>query len=132
MFLDFVGLRDAGGNVVGADSEQAQEAVVTGVRRSPVAARLKAIYGTVDRLDAFVGMVSERHVKHTEFGELQLAIWTKQFTALRDGDRFFYRNDPALRFIDLAFGIDYRLTPAEIVKLNTGVTLPADAFNFAG
>src|SRR5256712_4926338 len=46
--LDFVELRDADGNVVAPDSEQAQEEVVTGVRRTTVAARLKAIYGTVD------------------------------------------------------------------------------------
>jgi len=130
--LDFVELRDANGNVVAPDSVAAEEDVVTGIRRTPVAARLKAIYGTVDRLDAFVGMVSERHVKHTEFGELQLAIWTKQFTALRDGDRFFYRNDPVLRSIDHEFGIDYRLTIAELVELNAGVTLQRDVFKFAG
>jgi hypothetical protein len=106
--------------------------VVTGIRRTTVAARLKAIYGSVDRLDAFVGMVSERHVKHTEFGELQLAIWAKQFAALREGDRFFYRNDPVLRLVDHEFGIDYRLTLAEIVKLNTGVTLQPNVFKFAG
>src|SRR5438093_587735 len=108
--LDFVELRDAKGNLVAPGSTQAEEEVVTAVRRTTLAARLKAVYGDVDRLDAFVGMVSERHVKHTEFGELQLAIWTKQFTALRDGDRFFYRNDPVLRVIYQAFGIDYRLT----------------------
>ena len=130
--LDFVELRDADGNLVAPDSEEAQEEVVTGIRRTTVAARLKAIYGSVDQLDAFVGMVAERHVKHTEFGELQLAIWTTQFTALRDGDRFFYRNDPALRSIDHEFGVDYRLTLAEIVKLNTGVTLEANVFKFAG
>jgi hypothetical protein len=129
--LDFVELRDANGNVVAPDSEEAEEEVVIGIRRTTLAARLKALYGTVDQLDAFVGMVSERHVRHTEFGELQLAIWTKQFTALRDGDRFFYRNDPVLRFIDHEFGIDYRLSLAEIVELNTGVTLQRDVFQFA-
>src|SRR5438874_2415365 len=77
--LDFVELRDADGNVVAPGTDAAEEEVVLGVRRTTVAARLKAIYGTVDRLDAFVGMVSEPHVKHTEFGELQLAIWAKQF-----------------------------------------------------
>jgi hypothetical protein len=130
--LDFVELRDASGNIVAPDSEEAEEEVVVGTRRTTLAARLKAVYGTVDRLDAFVGMVSERHVKHTEFGELQLAIWTKQFTALRDGDRFFYRNDPVLRFIGHEFGIDYRRTLAELVELNTGVTLQRDVFKFAG
>ena len=130
--LDFVDLRDAKGNVVVPGTPAAEEEVVTGIRRTSLAARLKAVYGDVDQLDAFVGMVSERHVKHTEFGELQLAIWTKQFTALRDGDRFFYRNDPVLRLIDHEFGVDYRLTVAEIVKLNTGVTLQPNVFKFAG
>src|SRR5256714_159804 len=130
--LDLVELRGADGTLVAPDSDAAEEEVVLGVRRTAAAARLKAVYGTVDRLDAFVGMVSERHVKHTEFGELQLAIWAKQFTALRDGDRFFYRNDPVLRSIAHEFGIDYRLTLAEIVELNTGVTLQRDVFKFAG
>jgi hypothetical protein len=130
--LDFVELRDADGNVIPPDSEKAKEEVVFGIRRTTVAARLKAVYGTVDRLDAFVGMVSEHHVNGTEFGELQLAIWKKQFAALRDGDRFFYLNDPALAFFNIALGINARHTLAEIVKLNTGVTLQPNVFKFAG
>jgi hypothetical protein len=105
---------------------------VVGIRRSTLAARLKALYGTVDRLDAFVGMVSERHVSGTEFGELQLAMWKKQFAAIRDGDRFFYQEDPVLRLINATFGIDPRRTLADIVKLNTGVTLQPNVFKFAG
>jgi hypothetical protein len=130
--LDFVELRDADGNIVAPGSEDAEEEVVIGTRRTTLAARLKAVYGTVDRLDAFVGMVSERHVGGTEFGELQLAMWKKQFEATRDGDRFFYLNDPVLRLIDATFGIDPRHTLAEIVKLNTGVTLQPNVFKFAG
>ena len=130
--LDFVELRDANGNVVAPGSPEAEEEVVSGTRRTTVAARLKAVYGNVDRLDAFVGMVSEKHVPGTEFGELQLALWKKQFEATRDGDRFFYLNDPALRLIDATFGIDPRHTLAEIVKLNTGVTLQPNVFKFAG
>ena len=130
--LDFVELRDADGNLVPPDSEAAQEEVVTGIRRTTVAARLKAVYGTVDRLDAFVGMVSERHVNGTVFGELQRAIWKKQFEALRDGDRFFYLIDPALPIVSAVFGISPRHTLAEIIKLNTGVTLQPNVFKFAG
>jgi peroxidase len=130
--LDFVELRDADGNIVAPGSPEAEEEVVSGTRRTTVAARLKAVYGNVDRLDAFVGMVSEKHVSGTEFGELQLAMWKKQFEATRDGDRFFYLNDPALRLIDATFGIDPRHTLAEIVKLNTGVTLQPNVFKFAG
>jgi hypothetical protein len=130
--LDFVELRDANGNLIAPGSAQAQDEAVTGVRRTTLAARLKAVYRNVDRLDAFVGMVSERHVNGTEFGELQRAIWKKQFEALRDGDRFFYLNDPALRVFDAVFGVNPRHTLAEIVKLNTGVTLQPNVFKFAG
>ena len=126
--LDFVEVRDKDDQVIPPDSQAAQEEAVVGVRRTTLAARLRAIYGDVDGVDAFVGMLSERHVHGTEFGRLQLAIWKRQFEALRDGDRFFYLNDPVLRVIDLALGIDFRHTLAEIVKLNTGVSLQANVF----
>src|SRR6266540_1536519 len=74
-------------------------------------------------LDAFAGMISEKHVPGAEFGELQLAIWTKQFQALRDGDRFHYRNDPVLAQIRHSFGIDFRHTLAEIIAANTDIKL---------
>ena len=126
--LDFVQLRDDHGNVIPLGSPDAQEDAVVGVRASTLAARLKAVYGSVDKLDAFVGMVAEKHVRGTEFGPLQLAVWKKQFEALRDGDRFFYRIDPALLLAKTLFHVDYRHTLAELVKLNTGVTINANAF----
>jgi len=127
--LDFVKLFDRNGNPIPLGSEQAQEDAVVGIRRTTLAARLKAIYRSVDKVDAFVGMVSEKHVPGTEFGELQLAIWKKQFEALRDGDRFFYLNDPVLAQIKLLYGIDYRHTLAEIIRMNTGATVPDDVFH---
>jgi Animal haem peroxidase len=129
--LDFVELRDASGNSIPLGSEEADEDAVAGVRRTTLAARLRALYGDVDKLDAFVGMVSEQHVPGTEFGELQLAIWKKQFEALRDCDRFFYLNDPELRVIERLFGITYRRTLAEIIELNTGITVQEDVFKVA-
>ena len=122
--LDFVQLRDGAGNVLAADSEEA----VVGTRRSTLAARLKAIYGSVDRVDAFVGMVSEPHVRGSELGPLQLAIWKRQFEALRDGDRFFYANDPALSFIARYYRIDFRRRLSEIIERNTGVDVARDVF----
>ena len=97
--------------------------------RTTLAARLKALYGSVDKVDAFVGMVAEQHVAGTEFGPLQLAIWKQQFAALRDGDRFFYLNDPALGRIDDRYGITYRHTLAQIVELNTDTAVPSDVFH---
>jgi hypothetical protein len=104
------------------------EDAVSGTRRTPLAARLKAIYGSLDTVDAFVGMVSEPHVAGTEFGPLQLAIWKRQFQALRDGDRFFYANDPLLSVIARAYGITYRHTLAELIKLDTGATVEPNVF----
>ena len=126
--LDFVELRDAQGNVVPFGTDAAQNDAVTGIRRTTLAARLRAIYGDVNKVDAFVGMVSEKHVPGTEFGPLQLAIWKKQFAALRDGDRFFYLNDPVLSTIQQTYGIDYRHTLAELIKLDAGTDVQANVF----
>jgi len=126
--LDFVQLRDEQGNTVPLGSEAAQEDAVTGVRRTTLAARLKAIYGSVDKVDAFVGMVSEKHLAGTEFGPLQLAIWKKQFEALRDGDRFFYLNDPDLQTISQTYGITYQHTLADLIELDADTTVQANVF----
>jgi hypothetical protein len=101
--LAFTSLEDENGNPVPiGDPDNAVQAT----RASTLAARLKCLYGTVDKVDAFVGMVSEPHTAHSEFGRLQLTIWQRQFTALRDGDRFFYADDPALQDIATRYGID--------------------------
>ena len=129
--LDFTKLLDADGNPVAPKSDAAIDSVVTGIRRTTIAARLKAIYGAgnVGKVDAFVGMLCEPHVQGTEFGALQLAIWKKQFQALRDGDRFFYGHDPYLATIKALYGIDYQQTLASIIKLDAGVTTQADVFH---
>src|SRR5437667_4524800 len=126
--LDFVELRDADGTLLVPGSAEAEDEAVTGIRSSTLAARLKTAYGSVDRLDAFVGMWSEQHLKGTEFGELQLAIWTKQFAALRDCDRFYYLNDPALHSIVLAFRIDYRHSLVESAKFDAVVLVQTKVF----
>ncbi|HEY1368853.1 MAG TPA: peroxidase family protein [Gaiellaceae bacterium] len=126
--MDFVQLRDRKGNVIPLGSPAAQTDAVVGIRRSTLAARLKAIYGNVNRIDAFTGMVSEKHIAGTEFGELQLAIWKRQFEALRDGDRFFYLNDPALNDIQRQYGISYRRTLAQVIDSNTQFDAQGNVF----
>jgi hypothetical protein len=121
--LDYLWLKNGAGEVVDPDSEEAEGTVVSTARRAPLAARLKAIYGTVDRVDAFVGMVAERHRTNAEMGELQTVMWKKQFQALRDGDRFFYGNDPGLTHIRRTFNIDYRRTLAQVIAANTDIPL---------
>jgi hypothetical protein len=126
--LEFVRLEDADGKVIPLGSDDAREEAVVGIRRTTLAARLRALYGSVDKLDAFVGMLSESHVPGTEFGELQLAMWKKQFEALRDGDRFFYLNDPLLPTLESRYGLNYSQSLANIIRLNTGARPQADVF----
>jgi hypothetical protein len=126
--LDFVQLKDDEGNVIPIGSDEASEDAVSGVRRTTLAARLRAIYGSVDKVDAFVGMVAEPHVAGTEFGPLQLAVWTRQFQALRDGDRFFYANDPVLNSIAHDYGISYRVTLAQLIKADANETVAPNVF----
>jgi hypothetical protein len=132
--LDFTKLADKDGEPIEPTSEEAGENVVTGIRRTTLAARLRGVYGdgNIDQVDAFVGMLSEPHVRGTEFGELQLAIWTRQFAALRDGDRFFYLNDPELDTIREKYGIDYRQTLADVIEMNSGESVAPNVFKVAG
>ena len=121
--LDFTRVVDAEGHVLEVGSDEAKEGAVEGTRRTTLAARLKAIYGDVDELDAFVGILAEEHVEGSEFGELQSAIWKAQFEALRDGDRFFYENYPALAALRDEYGIDFEESLAEIIAMNTELDL---------
>jgi hypothetical protein len=119
--IDFTALHDRNGAPIALDSPVSQTQAVMATRRTPLAARLKAVYKTVDQVDAFTGMISEPHVNGSEFGELQLAIWKKQFQALRDGDRFFFGNDPLLSGIQRLFGIDFRHTLGQVIAANTDI-----------
>jgi hypothetical protein len=114
--LDFLRTADIDGTptVVGdADGS------TSGVRRTTTAARLRAVYGNVNNIDAFTGMVAEQHVAGTEFGELQRAIWTRQFLTLRDADRFFYGNNQGLSNILSQYGIDFHTTLSQVIARNT-------------
>lgn len=123
--LDIVALFDINGNPTTVAADNA----VRVVKRCSVAARLKAIYGSVANLDAFTGVLAEKHVTGSELGETQLAIWQDQFGAARDGDRFFYLNDPLQPFIRNNFGIDYRKTLAQVIAANTDIPLSGMAAN---
>ncbi len=126
--MAFTALRDADGNRIPLGSDEAQEDAVVGVRATSLASRLKAVYGRQSAVDAFTGMVSEPHVAGSDLGQLQLAIWKKQFEASRDGDRFFYLNDPALPMIQQLFGINFRRSLAQIIRANTGAVVQDDVF----
>jgi hypothetical protein len=103
-------------------------------RASTLAARLKATFGSVEKLDAFTGMLSEPTHPGTvdgEVGELQEAIVKRQFEAVREGDRFFYLNDPNLKTIEERYGISYKHSLSELISVDAGVprsSLQSNAF----
>lgn len=119
--LDMVALSDIDGEPIDLADEDAVEGEGTEqVRRTTLAARLRAIYGSVDRIDPFTGIIAEQHLPHSDLGELQTAIWRKQFLALRDGDRFFYGNQVTeLNTIAQQYGIDFRRTLKDIIVANS-------------
>ncbi|MCB0918467.1 MAG: peroxidase [Actinobacteria bacterium] len=117
--LDFVLLKDREGNVLQRGSDAADTETVFAKRRSTLASRLKDLYGSVNKLGAFVGGMSEPSRRNSELGPLQWEIWRDQFTRLRDGDRFFYANDPELARIGSEYGIDFRQSLAQVITLNS-------------
>ncbi len=54
-----------------------------------VAKKLSDAYGSVSKVDPWVGGISEDHSSGS-LGPLFTAIWVDQFTKLRDGDRFYF------------------------------------------
>ena len=84
-----------------------------------LAAGLASVYADVDEVDAWIGLMAEDDAQGLMLGEtLRLAI-ADQFARLRDGDRYFYLNDPQLTpYLDLVNGIEL----CDIIAAVTGVT----------
>lgn len=53
---------------------------------------LATLYGDVNNVDLWVGLMAEDHVPGASVGELTQTIIADQFERLRDGDRFYYEN----------------------------------------
>src|SRR5687768_6639619 len=61
-----------------------------------VQAKLESLFGNVNNIDAFVGALAEDHLPGSGVGPFVHAVVGDQFERLRDGDRFFYTDDPFL------------------------------------
>jgi peroxidase len=62
---------------------------------------LQLLYGDVNNIDLWVGALAEDHLPSSNVGELIQTALVDQFTRLRDGDRFFYLNDPDFQNPDI-------------------------------
>ena len=67
-----------------------------------VANRLIQAYTPEDpgHIDPFIGMLAEDHLPNSALGETMDALIRDQFTRLRDGDPFYYENDPELENVE--------------------------------
>lgn len=57
-----------------------------------VQANLEALYGDVNNIDLWVGLMAEDHTENGSLGKTATTIIADQFERLRDGDRFYYEN----------------------------------------
>ncbi len=90
-----------------------------------LAASLASVYGDVNDIDAWIGLMAEDHVPGAAIGETLMAIFADQFARLRDGDRFFYLNDSDL----LPWLSEIENTSlADIIAFNTGADLSGNVF----
>ena len=82
---------------------------------------LEFVYGDINYIDPWVGMLSENHMNNALFGETAMTIVKKQFMALRDGDRYYYENDPWLTATEISWIKGTRLS--DVIKRNTSATI---------
>ncbi|MBL9030645.1 MAG: peroxidase family protein [Phycisphaerae bacterium] len=85
-----------------------------------IAAQLQALFGDINSVDAFVGLLAEDHLPGASVGQTMAAIFRDQFFRLREGDRYFYLNDPTLAGLWSEIE-DTQLS--DILRRNSGVIL---------
>jgi peroxidase len=78
-------------------------------------AKLKQLYGNVNNIDLWVGMLAEDHVPGGSVGPLVQRIVAKQFENIRDGDRLWFEN----QYSGLALGALEHTTLEDIIQRNT-------------
>ena len=86
--------------------------------------RLLNLYTDINDIDPWVGMLAEERMPGALFGETIMEIMMYQFGVLRDGDRFYYENDPILSAAEK--DIIKNTTFHDIIMRNTGIVLMQD------
>ncbi len=80
---------------------------------------LQDAYGDVSKIDLWIGGLAEAPLTNqgSQMGELFQAILVKQFTELRDGDRFWYE----IYLNDEELGLVENVTLATVIRNNTNI-----------
>lgn len=110
-------------------------------KNKDIQARMKLAYGSVDNVDAWVGGITEDHIRGGSLGPLFYRAWRREFKRLRDGDRFYFENNwqftnEEIKKIPTLNGlIGSRKNIGKVMKIiiarNTGIaenSMPADVW----
>lgn len=90
------------------------------ITKDPVIlARIQKAYSSVDDVDPWIGGLAETPHKKAIIGEFFFTVVRDQFLRLRDGDRFWYENDPAFSKAEIAKLKKTRLS--DVIIRNTGI-----------
>lgn len=91
-----------------------------------LAADLTGLYGHPDHCDIWVAALTEQPQGHRRVGDLLWAILADQFTRLRDGDYYWWENDPHLQPSFRSWVAKRRLT--DVLRENTDFERPHEVF----
>lgn len=93
-----------------------------------LASALSNVYGgNINDIDPWIGFMSEDHLPNAIIGEGLYSLLKRQFLFLRDGDRYYYENDPAFSADEIETIKNTKLS--EIILRNTSIeTLQEDVF----
>ena len=93
-----------------------------------VAKALKKLYGSVNDIDLWIGILSEDHLPGTSVGNTLHEMLRVQFEKLRDGDYYFYLYDPNL---PAAIRNEIMNTKfSDVIRRNTGLNnITANVFH---
>jgi len=83
---------------------------------------LAELYGSVEDIDAFVGLLAEGLRPGGSVGETAAVILQEQFSRLRDGDRFYFEN----AFSPYEAEIIRQTSLSDIIRRNTDTTIIQD------
>jgi peroxidase len=82
-----------------------------------------AVYGSIDKVDLFMGGLAEAHARGATVGPTFQSIIASQFVALRSGDRFFWLNQG---FDEATRGFVANTKLSDVLKRNTDTTTLQD------
>lgn len=85
---------------------------------------LSEVYGGVEDVDLWVGVLAEDHYPQSAFGPTIRQVMIEQFFALREGDRYYYENDPSLSREEKALIKGTRLH--DLLRRNTSIQIISD------